>query len=290
MRLVNLCSNTLHSALSLYRVAREFRLLPFATHIHRLKDSSNDELFIISNGPSLNDDIQDFKDILRDKHTLMMNNAILTSLFQEIKPKYYILMDSLYFIGDTYNVFSRSDYDDANATIQRVWSALNALRDDMYLFVPYIWRKKPNIANPKLYIKTYGITKYKGFDVLAKYLFARSLALPSHSNVLVPSIVCALAMGYKRIYLLGCDHSWYQNYHIDKDNHLSIQYHHFYKEKKNSIDLSGLDIATALCDTGGVFRAYKVLDRLFAESSIINLSSDSMIDAFPRDTLAHILS
>ncbi len=289
MRIKYLCSNAIYSAYSIYTIARELHFLSNLPSVPSLKDSNNKELFIISNGPSLNADIKDFRDILRHKHTLMMNNAILTPLFEEIKPRYYVIMDSLYFIGDTYNVFSSIGYQNANATIAKVWNALNAISDDLYLFVPHIWRTKPHITNPKIRIKTFGINKYRGFERLAKYLFTKSLALPSYNNVLVPSIVCALAMGYQTIYLLGCDHSWYQNYYIDKNNNLSLQYHHFYKEKNNCIEFNGLDIATALCDMGGVFKAYKILHKLFKESNIVNLSSDSMIDAFPRDKLESVL-
>ena len=73
--------------------------IKFCPTIPSLRDGKNDELFIIANGPSLQNDIGGYEDLIASKDVLMMNNAIQTPLFAKLQPKYYVLMDSMYFVG-----------------------------------------------------------------------------------------------------------------------------------------------------------------------------------------------
>lgn len=257
--------------------------------VHNLKNSSNTELFIVANGHSLHADIAEYKSFITKKDILMLNNSIQHSLFDELKPKYYLLMDSMYFVQDLYKDVSKDTYEYMSHSINKTLNAFNSIKLNMILFVPSVWIDKISIQNPNITLHTYSVSTLKSFHWLEKFLFQRGLAIPCCNCVLIPAIICAIAMGYKTIYLLGCNQDTFLNYYIDNSNLLKIKgYKHFYREKEVEM-ISNYSIGEKLEHESDIFKAYSKINKLFSNHKIINLSSVSMIDAFPRDNLANII-
>ncbi|RDU57140.1 hypothetical protein CQA49_00290 [Helicobacter sp. MIT 00-7814] len=257
-------------------------------NIKSSKDTQNDELFIIANAPSLQQDIKGFEEFLAQKDVLMLNNSILQPIFETLKPKYYVLMDSAYFVGNAYQVTSDRTFASQKEIFEKTLDTLKHTNHTLTLFIPSIWKDKLKICNPNITLQTYGVFKFEGFRWLQKFLFSRAFAVPSHSCVLIPSIICALRLGYKKIYLLGCEQSAFKGYEVDCNNTLRMEYKHFYKEKDTSYELERTNIADSLYADSEVFRSYRIINDLFT-NRIVNCASVSYIDAFPRVSLAKVL-
>ncbi|RDU59118.1 hypothetical protein [Helicobacter marmotae] len=287
MSLKHFCLDFLHTAYSLYGF---IRAKAFSSSVPTLAKQSNENIFILANGPSLKNDIKAHSALLSKYDSLMMNHAITESLSWQIKPKYYILMDSVFFVGDRYNVASREHYQRVEKEVKEVFNALENVPYHLELLVPNVWKHTLNLHNPNISIQTYGIAKFKGFDFIARYLFKHALALPSYCNVLIPSIICAIAMGYKRIYLLGCDHDWFRNYFVDSQNMLFNDYKHFYEESQTLCALEKLHLHHILYTDAEILHSYHILRELFLGVCICNLSSHSVIDAFPKSSLEQIFA
>ena len=208
MRLKPLCLDILHSA---YFLQTFFRGRAFVSTVSSLVSPQNHSIFILANGPSLKDDVAPYLAELSECHTLMMNHSVTQNIHKDIRPKYHILLDSVYFVGDTYNIMAQSDYERVTKEVQELYHSFEQLSYPVELLVPNIWKDKIHIKNPLITLQTFGIAKFKGFDFISRFLFSKAIALPSYCNVLIPSIICCIAMGYKKIYLLGCwikDHRW----------------------------------------------------------------------------------
>ena len=124
--------------------------------------------------------------------------------------------------------------------------------------------------------------------------------LPSKVNlekpVLAPQtgplmiIPVLLFMGYKEIYLLGCDHT------VLRDFKKTIN--HFYdKEKDSRVNASNstawTDIISSHQSSMNVFLQYQLykdaIQKHYPSVSIVNLSSDSWLDLFPFSTLEEVI-
>ncbi|WP_304382720.1 hypothetical protein [uncultured Helicobacter sp.] len=287
MSLKHLCLNTLYTAYHLYAFIRN---AAYTSSVSSLSKSTSNHIFILANGPSLKKDIQRYASLLNEHNTLMMNHSITQPIHHAIQPKYHIVMDSVYFIGDTYNVASQAYYQKVEQEVKEILSALERISYPLTLLVPNVWEHLIDIKNPHINIQTFGIAKFKGFDFIARFLFQKALALPSYYNVLIPSIICCIAMGYKYIYLLGCDYNWFKNYFVNTNNTLFNDYKHLYNEDETLCAPEKIHLYNILHTDAEIFQSYHILQRLFTSTTIYNLSSHSAIDAFPRSTLADILA
>ena len=54
--------------------------------------------------------------------------------------------------------------------------------------------------------------------------------MPRPRNVLIPSIMLAIASGYRRIIITGADHSWMKTISVTDDNEVVSVQPHFYAE------------------------------------------------------------
>lgn len=287
MRLKPLCLDILHSV---YFLQTFFRGRAFVSTVSSLVSPQNHSIFILANGPSLKDDVAPYLAELSECHTLMMNHSITQNIHKDIRPKYHILLDSVYFVGDTYNIMAQSDYERVTKEVQELYHSFEQLSYPVELLVPNIWKDKIHIKNPLITLQTFGIAKFKGFDFISRFLFSKAIALPSYCNVLIPSIICCIAMGYKKIYLLGCDHDWFKGYFVDSHNKFYIDYKHFYEEQQTESNFAKITLTEMLSVDSEILRSYHTIQRIFNNISIYNLSSNSAIQAFPRSTLESTLA
>ncbi len=247
---------------------------------------NNDRIFIFGNGPSLNADIAPHIPQLQNEDVLIINKAITTSLAQIIKPKYYIILDPAFF-GISY-AGENPQYS------KEYMEALGALRNvdwEMNVCMPYMFYSNKHIQsickdNPFIYIKTFNALELYTFKSIEKLFYKQNLAIPSGINVLIASLCCAITMGYKSIYLLGADSNFTKMLNVDEDNRLYYVLEHFYKKEKKVF--FPMSIADNLSCVVRAFKAYEELGVL--DFGIINLTSTSMIDAFPRDKLENVLN
>ena len=246
----------------------------------------NDEIVILGNGPSLNDTMALHKDFLMGRHLLAVNFAANTPIFQELKPCFYMLTDPVF--------FTRTDMDN----VQNLWSNFATKVDwDMTLFIPTLAKinmqwKEMLASNKHINICTYNMTPIEGFHWFENLAYSRGWGMPRPRNVLIPSVMQAIAMRYKTVYIAGADHSWTKTLSVDDENRVVSIQPHFYKEAKSEeerikVDYMNIKLHEVLESMQIAFRTYHTIQRyaLTRGINILNITPDSFIDAFPRKKL-----
>lgn len=214
--------------------------------------------FILGNGPSLkNVDLEQ----LKDKDTFTCNLFYMDKNLNGFFSTYYAAIDP------------------------------NMYRDDNLQYIEDISKKYPSM---KIFLK-YKAEKLKNWDKSRTYYgYTKKFQennridcdikgnMTAASDIVTHCIQIAIYMGYKNIYLLGADFS---NYAQLKTTHFSEDYPGDDKETKNvSMGVDALYAARAH------FHHYAL--RNYADKhgiNIINLTPNSLIDAYKRDTLNNVL-
>ena len=113
--------------------------------------------------------------------------------------------------------------------------------------------------------------------------------MPRPRNVLIPSIMIGIWLGYSEIRLLGADHSWLKTISVDDNNRVVSIQPHFYQEDSREQQrirtaYLSLPLHKVLESFHIAFRSYHRIRR-FADTQgirIINSTPGSFIDAFDR--------
>ena len=244
---------------------------------------SDEELVILGNGPSLNDTMANNKEFLLARHLLAVNFAANTPIFTELKPKFYMLTDPVF--------FNRMELDN----VQQLWRNFAETVDwEMTLFIPTKAKKKGDwfnnvIKNKNITICTYNMTPVEGVQWFENMAYNHHWGMPRPRNVLIPSIMQGIAMRYKTIYLAGADHSWLKTLSVDDDNRVVSIQPHFYKEAKSEEerikkDYMNIPLHQVLESMYIAFRTYHVIRRYadYRGVKVINITPNSFVDAFAR--------
>ena len=122
--------------------------------------------------------------------------------------------------------------------------------------------------------------------------------MPPAQNVLVACLYLCLHMEYKKIMLLGADHSWHETLALDEQNRVCLRDRHFYDKgvalRPFTMDGSSDKIFTMdalFFALGRMFAGYWQI-AAYAKTlgvRIVNASSVTYIDAFPRIPLDQAL-
>lgn len=242
--------------------------------------AEGDRLIIMANGPSLADTIATKSDILKSTPSMAVNFAAIAPEFKELKPRYYVLADPHFF----------SEKEDVN--LDKLRQALAAVDWKMTLLVPVGYGKKAGQLYGNIETATFNAVGIEGFASICHAAFRAGLAMPRPRNVLIPSIMLGIAMGYKEIIITGADHSWMKTLSVTDDNEVVSVQPHFYadgKEEQTRVrhEYRNYRLHQIVESFAVAFRSYHQIAG-YAKSkgvSIINATPGSFIDAFPRTTL-----
>lgn len=245
------CLNSLH----IYR-KDERRILSF-------KDKHlGERCFILGNGPSLQ--IEDLDRLMANGDICFASNKIY-KVFNKTKwrPDYYACTDALLFKQNFYSILEKGDYPKffSNMTMQKAI------------------REKDNH-----YIITYGmkpIEKVK-FNPLATYIY-------SGGTVTYVMINLAWLMGFREIYLIGCDHNYGGFQNVDTINVKANE------ETKTDYFVGNYVRAGEVLNVGDLGRSeqgYRIA-KDYIEShggKIYNATRGGMLEVFPRADLDEVLN
>jgi len=252
------------------------------------------DLVILANGPSLTESIDKHKDFLESKDLMCVNHFPRTEFYQELKPKYLMSIAPDLWLDDIDNNFVEQS--------KLLFSEMNKKTTwDLVFFFPYEARKHKrwqNQLNDNKHIKISYINQIpaEGWKWFRHFVFRKNLGLPRPHNVLIPSIFFGLNMGYRKIYLLGADHSWLPEISVNDDNVALINQKHFYDaehSKSETLDKRGKGarrLHEILHKFMLAFKGYFVLKE-YAKSlnaEIYNATNKSYIDAFERINLDNL--
>lgn len=245
--------------------------------------AQNQSIIVMGNGPSLKDTIANQADVLAQHPLMAVNFAANAPQFADLKPEYYILVDPFFFSGGTAD------------NLTKLWQNLSAVTWNMTLIVPHNYASAVPVAmsdKANITVKTINCVGVEGFEWFENMAYSSRLAMPRPRNVLIPSIMAALWLGYKDIYIVGADHSWMQSIWVDDDNRVVSVQPHFYKDdskeqKRVNSEYEGYRLHQIINSFYVAFRSYHRIQRYAASHSIniYNSTPGSYIDAFVRQPL-----
>lgn len=239
-------------------------------------------LVIMGNGPSLRSFLTEDPALYAGCDLMGVNFAAITPEFFSVRPNLYILADPHFFKKDN-----------SDPKVADLWKNLTEADWDITLFLPTNTPKwitdNLNSGSNHLHVRTYNLTPVEGSTPLSRALIKGGLGMPRPRNVLIPAIMMGMRAGYKKIYLVGADHTWSQSLWIDDKNRVVSVQPHFYKDNKEEEDrvaaeYAGYHLHDILNSLTIAFRSYHAIADLAQREGveILNATPGSFIDAFPR--------
>ncbi|NCQ56124.1 DUF115 domain-containing protein [Candidatus Parcubacteria bacterium] len=252
-----------------------FRIFNFASDIGLLLSARNRQLlannkiyqnkhqgercFILGTGPSLTRLTADQVTALTKETIFAVNSFYKVSIVDSITPKYYALMDNNYW------GISKNTFKDVSGRYKENPPVLITDTRASQL-IPH------KIKSILIYAKNYPVDRMR-------YDLSENLSITM--NVVSFSLLTAIYMGFKEIYLLGCDYNSF----------CSRSSNHCYNDETEINELPSYNLAFYLKYyhlTTEFHYAIAILARKKGVK-IINLTIESLLDAYPTGDLSIIL-
>lgn len=257
-----------------------------ARKVRRLKnDRKGRAATVLANGPSAREIIISRGDLLNGTDLLVLNNFGNQEYFFKLKPRYYIILDPAYYNSEI-KVESEKNTNNDRRDEHMLQENLKKVDWDMILFMPSLREARKSYSlygsNPHISVVPFNTTRIMGFDRFQNFLIGCSQGLPSSRNVIIPAMILMANLGYKTIYLYGCEFSWTKTMDVDPNNGMMFfNDRHFYnKEEMRYFGKGGyvwwLDAISEMLH--GTEQVSKFADSIGVR--IINRTKGSFIDSF----------
>lgn len=217
--------------------------------------------FILGTGPSLNDLSKDQVERLKSEVVFGVNSLYKSDVVCELNPKYYALVDNLYWESSSSVFQDICDRYKTNPPIFLTDPRAKNIIDDLELDqeTVYIHAKKYPV---------YGMS-----SEITDNIFGAM-------NVISYSIIVAIYMGFREIYLLGCDYNAFCGFGRG----------HCYDDKEEMGGVS-YNLAFYLKYYHITTEFHYLIAKMAAEKGVkvVNLTRVSLLDAYPRQDPALVL-
>lgn len=233
------------------------------------------EIYILGNGSSLNTFLEERSSNMPE-HVMVVNYFATTPQFKSLKPKHYIMLDN--------NLCIKADEGNASHQ-QKLIKALSEIDWNINLYMPadsdssLISLFK---TNQFINVVLYNRTPIDGITAITHFFYNMRLGMPRPQNVSNAAVFCAIASGFKTIYLYGVEHSWTKAFDVDPDTHrVFLDDGHFY-ESENKRFLPKGEYMRWLNDIAWALRSHYTL-RKYADSCgvrIVNKTKQSFVEAY----------
>ncbi|MBO7484710.1 MAG: hypothetical protein J6T84_01445 [Spirochaetaceae bacterium] len=252
----------------------------------------SEKLIVMGNGPSLTKSIEKYNKEIIKYDCIVVNYFCESEYYKELKPKYYLLADPVFFGKlETYVDWQR------NKIMGFIKSLILTTTWDINLIVPnfaigsrFIEEIKKNSFIHLYYYIPYDLVQYN--DNNKFLLWDKNLIAPPSHNCLNTCVWMGIFFRYRETYIIGADSNWLERIHINQEtNELYITDSYFYgskinKEYKNSSETipSSLTLAEELLNESIAFNNYSELNNYadYAGVKVYNASEYSLIDTFER--------
>lgn len=269
-------------------VKAALKIIVLSKFDEKLPKTSFKECVIIGNGPSAKRIINEKGRYLRNCVTIGVNLLPLADEYKIIQPNYLVLIGRRFW---EYDLNSPLDH-----IYQKYFFNLENLTSwPLSLILPKEAKQRIQMLdfkNPNLSFYYFNKNGVEGFDRVIFPLFKKNLCSPRCWNVMVAALFVGLNLGFKRLVLLGADHSWFENIHVSPENEVQMKQVHFY-DAKQQVDYkpflhSELNKTMSMPELSyhfyKVFSMYFTLNRYasYRKAEIINATENSYIDAFKK--------
>lgn len=187
-------------------------------------EMKEEKVIVLGMGPSFSQTYSMYKDLLMSHTCFAVNNFANNPEFESIKPKHYIIGGPELWqegLGEFYDNFSLKLLN--NLKEKTSWN-LNVFLEHKAKNAPRLKILKEN-QHIKLYF--YNPTPIEGFKWFKNMLFDQGLGLPRPHNVFIPSIMISRRMKYKKVFLVGGDHSWHEELRVNEGNQVLLNQKHY---------------------------------------------------------------
>jgi hypothetical protein len=272
---------------SMQTFATLFKVLLWSKPV-KLPQKNKNELIILGNGPSLNDFLNQHPDFLKNKAVMAVNHFADTGIYQQIKPDYYLINVPEFWTDDVDNdVIKRRNQLIRNLIEKTSWKmnlilGIGARQSDR-------WQSIAD-KNKNIHLFYINPTPVEGFRLFRHFCYRNNCGMPRPHNVLIPSLITAVNLRFKNIYIAGADHSWLPEIFVADDNTVYLTQRHFYDEQTARPDVmkkmgkNKRKLHEILHKFMLSFKAYFDINDYAKsrKSTIYNITKDSYIDAFKR--------
>ena len=236
---------------------------------------------VLGNGPSLTASLHLIK---KEDRVAMVNFAILTDLFFQLKPSYLCLADPVF--------FKKTGNDDIEQKKAQMVQKMEEINWELCIVVPAGANHEELVVNTR-YVSFKFVNKTPmdySIKFMRMFFYKRNISMPLMQNVLVLGLYIGLQQGYKKIYIHGADADLYKKICINQDNEMVARELHYYGHSDLNLSDSkthGFAIGCLhkrlACEVA-TFRSYVDIASYadYLGISVINASPNSMIDAFER--------
>lgn len=250
--------------------------------------NSGDTCVILGNGPSLNDSLKENFDFINKYPKVCVNYFCKSDYYEKLKPSIYVLNAPEHFA----EVAPTKLHNDAREEMFNLIGSKTTW--PLKLVIPASTKKYPfwhdKIAkNKNITVDYFNQTPVEGLQFFCNWVFKNNLGVPRPHNVLIPSLVIALNLNFKKLYLFGADHSWHEQWVLNKDGDFEMGHVHFYDTKgyfAKSVNMDGGKklFHELLYKFYLTFKGYFII-KDYAQNrnaAIYNASKKSYIDAFEK--------
>jgi hypothetical protein len=261
----------------------------------------HNEALILGNGPSLKHFFKKEMAFMENKTIFAVNYFARTAEYKKVKPEFYVITSPEYFLNE-----QKEDY--ANERIITLKTIFKETVWPMVLIIPLIAKKNIHwrshlIDNKMIHVHYMNTTPVEGFENISFHLISRQLGMPRPHNVLIPTILHAINLDFRNIYMVGADHSWLSEIFVSKSNEVFLSQKHYYDdqtEKQNHSVNKPIPKPMYRGTSNEKRKLHEVLEKFaisfksywtlneFAESKNIkiwNCTENSFIDAFEKKSI-----
>lgn len=238
--------------------------------------------FILGNGPSLK---KESLFLLHNNYVFTVNQIARNSQFDNINPVAHFWVDDNFFKIDTQK--------EEDLELLRMMKAVPEQKKDTLCFYPlkqeqFIKKHRLDNENVRYLLPELRISESYNFKAdLTRYT-------PNFGTVVQHAIYVAIYMGFKEIYLLGCDSTGIistLNAKLQSENS-TYSYKVTENEKKrmeSMVDSS--DITSYAYSYYMTLQGFKILKKYCDKRKIklVNLSCESVLDMLPRQSLEDVI-
>jgi len=256
-----------------------------STKCQKVVSVNNDlPLYILGNGPSL----KNIRNEIVDRSEVVLctvNFSVNSDLFEELKPEFLVFADPAF-----YNSLEREDVQSVYKRIKQIvnWKLTIIVNYHFPKWFYLEFNENPNIN--VVAINNIGWYNNIGaFDTFKFNLIKKNIIGMGCYNVLIQSIMAAINIGFKQIFLYGAEHSWPNLISVGKDNVLYLNDEHYYgKNKRPWYNASNrVPLIHERChEWYMVFLSYQIIRKYIdylGTVRIVNKTPNSLIDAFEKD-------
>lgn len=276
--------NLTYSFISILRIIKNTRKL---TYFFPIKQ--NDDVVLIGNGPSFKDFFYSNMDFFTGRDSMCVNDFVNTDYYEQIRPNNYLIIDPVYYQRYTNSQFrDRILHLEHNLNVKTKWK--------INFFIPAQFKNNKiykifDIKNNNINICYFNSIPFYGFKFLKKIFFKYNIAMPFAQNVLVAGLYILIMMSYRKIFIVGADHSWHTEMKVNDENILLIRDKHFYNDDityspwfKNFETKEVWKVHEIFYALGKMFEGYHEISEFstIMNTKIYNLTKNSFIDAFER--------